>query len=82
MLVHAATQQGCFTIDFIGESVLWCLRTVGDDKEFTPGINFKEEQNRTLCEINQNLSHILPYIHSSPQVTMMDGGYIWIRYRI
>ena len=35
-------------------------------KNLRLGINFKEEQNRTLCEINQNLSHILPYIHSSP----------------
>ena len=55
------------------------LRPISSDKVFSSvsrqsvmiknlrlGINFKEEQNRTLCEINQNLSHLLPYAHSSP----------------
>ena len=46
------------------------------------GINFKNEQNRVLCEINQNLSRIVSRQYPVKQVLTMVGNCIWIRLRI
>ena len=63
-----STQSGKVYSDVSRESVMI--------NNLNHGINFKNEQNRVLCEINQNLSHIV----SSPVSRQASADYGWKLY--